>query len=86
MSAQIVSGKELSAKIREELKERVKKVEREKGFTSGLAVILVGDDPASHVYVNNKEKACLEIGMKSEVRRLPKETNPGRTECAYRCI
>lgn len=74
MSAQIVSGKELSAKIREELKERVKKVEREKGFTPGLAVILVGDDPASHVYVNNKEKACLEIGMKSEVRRLPKET------------
>ena len=54
MSAQIVSGKELSAKIREELKERVKKVEREKGFTPGLAVILVGDDPASHVYVNNK--------------------------------
>jgi len=74
MSASIVSGKELSAKIREELKERIKKVEREKGFTPGLAVILVGDDPASHVYVNNKERACREIGMKSEVVRLPAGT------------
>ncbi|MBQ9942656.1 MAG: bifunctional methylenetetrahydrofolate dehydrogenase/methenyltetrahydrofolate cyclohydrolase FolD [Christensenellaceae bacterium] len=74
MSAQIVSGKELSAKIREQLKERIVKIREEKGFTPGLAVILVGDDPASHVYVNNKERSCIEIGMKSEVVRMPAET------------
>lgn len=74
MSAQIISGKELSQEIREQLKERVKKIKAEKGITPGLAVILVGEDPASSIYVNNKEKACCEVGMYSEVLRLPEET------------
>lgn len=72
--AVIVSGKALAEKIRGELKQKVAAFEEEHGYVPGLAVILVGDDPASHVYVNNKEKACVALGMKSEVRRLPQET------------
>lgn len=70
MSAQIISGKELSAKIRAELKQEVEQLKKQ-GITPGLAVMVAGDDPASHIYVNNKEKACQEIGIYSEVRRLP---------------
>jgi len=69
MSAEIISGKELSGEIREELKDKVNAL-RKKGRTPGLAVVLVGEDPASQVYVNNKEKACLEVGIYSEVFRL----------------
>ena len=72
--AVIVSGKALAEKIRGELKEKVAVFEKKHSYAPGLAVILVGDDPASHVYVNNKEKACVALGMKSEVRRLPVET------------
>jgi methylenetetrahydrofolate dehydrogenase (NADP+)/methenyltetrahydrofolate cyclohydrolase len=74
MSAQIISGKELSAEIREELKQKVKDL-KAKGKNPGLVVILVGDDPASAVYVNNKEKACQETGIYSEVLRLPASTS-----------
>ncbi len=74
MGAQIISGKELSAKIREELKQKVAGIKTAKGITPGLAVILVGDDPASAIYVNNKEKACGELGMHSEVVRLSGDT------------
>ncbi len=74
MSAQIISGKELSTEIREELKARVAQLKENKGFTPGLAVVLVGEDPASSIYVNNKEKACNEVGLYSEVMRLPEQT------------
>ncbi len=74
MSAQIISGKEISGEIREELKEKVKALAR-KGKTPGLAVVLVGQDSASQVYVNNKEKACLETGIYSEVFRLYESTS-----------
>ena len=74
MSAQILSGKELSAEIREQLKQRVKELKEAKGITPGLAVIQVGDDGGSTIYVNNKEKACAEVGIYSEVNRLPEET------------
>lgn len=73
MSAQIISGKELSAQIREGLKHKVADM-KAAGKYPGLAVILVGEDPASTVYVNNKEKACQEIGIYSEVLRLPAST------------
>ena len=73
-SAQIINGKEISANIRAGLKQRVAAFEKQHGYIPGLAVILVGDDPASHVYVNNKEKACVEIGLRSEVVRLPEST------------
>jgi methylenetetrahydrofolate dehydrogenase (NADP+)/methenyltetrahydrofolate cyclohydrolase len=73
MSAELISGKEISAEIRGELKQKVADLQA-KGKTPGLVVILVGEDPASQVYVNNKEKACHEIGITSEVLRLPDTT------------
>lgn len=74
MSAQIIDGKAIAKEIREEIKLKVKKLQR-KGFVPGLAVILVGDDPASQVYVNNKAKACQECGIRSQVIRMPEVTS-----------
>lgn len=68
--ANIINGKEISAAIREEIKAGVQGM----SVRPGLAVVLVGDDPASAVYVRNKSKACAEVGIYSEVYRLPKET------------
>lgn len=69
----LISGKEISLLVRGEIKERTKKL-IENGITPGLAVILVGEDPASKVYVNNKEKACMELGFYSEKYTLPEST------------
>ncbi|MHB8792478.1 MAG: bifunctional methylenetetrahydrofolate dehydrogenase/methenyltetrahydrofolate cyclohydrolase FolD [Thermoleophilia bacterium] len=74
MAAEIIDGKQISADIRAELAELVKKMQAEHGITPGLAVVLVGEDPASQVYVNNKEQACLDIGFKSIKHVLPAET------------
>ena len=71
---QIIDGKKISADIREELKQEIKEMQEKHGVTPGLAVILVGEDPASKVYVRNKEKACNDIGIYSEVLRLPEDT------------
>ncbi len=68
--ATLLNGKELSAKIKAQLKQEVDKM----GAKVGLAVIIVGDNPASRVYVNNKKKACEEIGFVSEEYALPEET------------
>ena len=73
MAAQMLDGKAMSAELREELALRVQRV-KGKGVTPGLAVILVGEDPASQVYVRNKEKACAQVGMLSEVYRMPEST------------
>ena len=73
MAAQILNGKELSVKIKEDLRKKAEAL-KEKGINPGLAVIIVGDDPASRVYVNNKKKACEECGFYSEEYALPKET------------
>lgn len=70
----LIDGKALSAQLRSGIKEEVEEI-KAKGVTPGLAVILVGDDPASQVYVRNKEKACIAAGMHSEVYRLPQETS-----------
>lgn len=70
----IISGKEISAKIRLEMKAEVENLNK-KGVKVGLAVIIVGDDPASRVYVNNKKKACAELGIYSEEYALPKDTD-----------
>lgn len=70
----LIDGKSISAGIREELKKRVEAL-RQKGTAPGLAVILVGDDPASAVYVRNKEKACIETGIFSIVHRLSAQTS-----------
>ncbi len=71
--AMIIDGKAVSAATREAIKNEVAEL-KEKGVTPGLAVIIVGDDPASRVYVNNKKKACADLGMLSEEYALPAET------------
>lgn len=73
MSAKILSGKEVSARIKAELKNEADNLKAQ-GIMPGLAVIIVGDDPASRVYVNNKKKACEELGILSEEYALPAET------------
>ena len=70
MAAQIIDGKAVSAKVKEEVRQEI---ERE-GLDVGLAVVIVGDDPASRVYVNNKKKACEVCGIKSYEYALPAET------------
>jgi len=74
MSAKIISGKEISATIREELKERVAKL-KEQGLTPGLATVLVGEDPASHMYVGMKGKAAEAAGIYSRQITLPDDTS-----------
>ena len=74
MRAQIIDGKKLAAETRAEIAAGVAALKAEKGVTPGLAVILVGDNPASVSYVTAKEKACREAGMYSREIRLPAET------------
>ncbi|MGN0888447.1 MAG: bifunctional 5,10-methylenetetrahydrofolate dehydrogenase/5,10-methenyltetrahydrofolate cyclohydrolase [Kiritimatiellia bacterium] len=74
MSAQIIDGKKLAADTRAEIAAGVAALKAEKGITPGLAVILVGDNPASVSYVTAKEKACIEAGMYSREIRLPADT------------
>lgn len=66
----IIDGKAISAKVRAELREKTEKMT----VKPGLAVVIVGEDPASKVYVRNKAKACEEIGFYSEVHALPENT------------
>ena len=74
MTAKILDGKKMSAEIRAAIKEKVVLL-KEKGIGPGLAVILVGDNPASKVYVGQKEKGCLEAGFASFLHRLPETTS-----------
>ncbi len=74
MSAVVISGKDLAARIREDIKKETETFKKERGYAPGLAVILVGDDPASQVYVRNKEKACIEVGFHSVVERMDGST------------
>jgi methylenetetrahydrofolate dehydrogenase (NADP+)/methenyltetrahydrofolate cyclohydrolase len=71
--AKLLMGKEVSARIKAELRKEVEEL-KEKGINPGLAVIIVGEDPASQVYVRNKERACEECGIYSEKYALPAET------------
>lgn len=71
--SKVISGKEIGQKIREDVAKRVERV-KEQGVTPGLAVILVGDNPASKTYVANKQKSCAAIGVHSELIKLPAET------------
>jgi len=72
MSATLIDGKAISAAVRQEWKERAA-ILKTKGVLPGLAVIIVGDNPASKLYVNNKIKACHEVGLHSEVHDLPED-------------
>ena len=74
MSAVKMDGKALSAKVRSSILAETEELKK-KGVTPGLAVIIVGNDPASEIYVRNKEKACAECGFYSEKYALPAETS-----------
>ena len=81
MSAEILSGKVMSESLRKEIAERVSAL-KERGLTPGLAVILVGNDPASEIYVRNKGNGCAEVGMYSRTINMPEETTQEQLEAA----
>ena len=72
--ANIIDGKRISAEIRSEIKAETEAFVNEYGYRPGLAVIIVGEDPASQVYVRNKRRACEEVGFYSEAYELPADT------------
>jgi methylenetetrahydrofolate dehydrogenase (NADP+)/methenyltetrahydrofolate cyclohydrolase len=68
---QIIDGKAVAREVQKEIKEEVEGLKRRWGLVPGLGVVLVGDDPGSHLYVRNKEKACKEVGIRSQEYFLP---------------
>ena len=68
--SRIIDGRSLAASIRTRVREEIART----GVTPGLAVVLVGDDPASHLYVRLKEQACAEVGIRFELHRFPDAT------------
>lgn len=73
MAAQLINGKDIAKEIREQLRLRCEALSQ-RGVQPGLAVVLVGEDPASQIYVRNKERACKQIGIRSIAHRLPADT------------
>lgn len=72
--ANLIDGKAVSAKVKAAVKAETEEL-KAKGISVGLAVVIVGDNPASRVYVNNKKKACAEVGFESFEYALPEETS-----------
>ncbi|MCO4825313.1 MAG: bifunctional methylenetetrahydrofolate dehydrogenase/methenyltetrahydrofolate cyclohydrolase FolD [Amylibacter sp.] len=75
MTAKIIDGKEFAAKVRAKVGEHVARLKKDHGITPGLAVVLVGEDPASEVYVRNKGKSTVEVGMNSVEHKLDADTS-----------
>ena len=75
MSAQIIDGKAFAAKVRSQVAEHVTRIKEENGITPGLAVVLVGEDPASQVYVRSKGRKTVEAGMNSYEHKLDADTS-----------
>ena len=75
MSAKIIDGKKIAEQIRQEIAQQTEQLKTSRGITPGLAVVLVGNNPASEVYVRNKQKACEKIGLLSELHRFPEDTS-----------
>lgn len=75
MTAQIISGTQIAQEIREQITKEVAELKASKGIVPGLAVVIVGEDPASQVYVRQKEKGCEETGIYSEKHVLPADTS-----------
>ena len=78
MTAKIIDGVAVARKIRDECRERVQHIVAQSGTPPGLAVIIVGSDPASQIYVRNKIRACANVGIKSFRFDYPADVNPGR--------
>ncbi|WP_027835340.1 bifunctional methylenetetrahydrofolate dehydrogenase/methenyltetrahydrofolate cyclohydrolase FolD [Maritalea myrionectae] len=74
MTAQIIDGKAFAQQLRRRIADHVERLKTEHGLTPGLAVVIVGEDPASQVYVNSKSKQTKEVGMNSFKYELPKDT------------
>lgn len=72
--AHIIDGRVIAASTRADIARRAAEFEEKTGVKPGLAVVIVGNDPASQVYVRNKKKACVEVGFLSEVHEMPEET------------
>ncbi|WP_171100398.1 bifunctional methylenetetrahydrofolate dehydrogenase/methenyltetrahydrofolate cyclohydrolase FolD [Ruegeria sp. HKCCD7255] len=75
MVAQVIDGKAFAAKVRAQVADQVAKLKEENGITPGLAVVLVGEDPASQVYVRSKGKQTVEVGMNSYEHKLEADTS-----------
>ncbi len=75
MSAKVIDGKEFAANVRAKVAEHVARLKEENGITPGLAVVLVGEDPASEVYVRSKGKSTVEAGMNSYEHKLDADTS-----------
>ena len=73
--ASLIDGKETARAVRGEIRDAVAAFTKESGVIPGLAVVIVGDDPASRVYVRNKHRACEEVGIRSDVHALPADTS-----------
>ncbi len=80
MGAKVLDGKAISEKVRNEVAARVAAFEKKNGRKPGLEVVLVGDDPASHVYVRNKETASTKVGMRGAVHRMPADLSQDQLE------
>ena len=85
MAAQILDGKKMSESLRGEIARRVEQLKK-RGVTPGLAVILVGNDPASEIYVRNKGKGCEEVGIYSRTINMPQETTQEELEAAITAL
>ncbi len=75
MAARIIDGKAIAAKVRQEIADEVSEFKAQHGVSPGITVVIVGDDPASHVYVRNKERAAQQVGMEGDVIKLPSGTS-----------
>ena len=75
MAAQIIDGKAVADQMREEMKTEIDELKQKHGLTPGLTVVLVGEDPASQVYVKNKKIGCEKVGIASFEHRLPADTS-----------
>ena len=76
MTAQLIDGKAIAARVRQQVARQVQARREAGGRAPGLAVVLVGEDPASAVYVRNKHNACVEAGIESFRHQLPADTTP----------
>ena len=75
MPARIIDGKAIAEKVRSEVAAEVARLKSNRGLVPGITVVIVGDDPASHVYVRNKERAARQVGMDGNVIKLPASTS-----------
>ena len=75
MSAKVIDGKKVAARVRDEIAAAVAEMKEKHNYTPGLATVLVGEDPASATYVRSKQRMCEQLGIRSIGHKLPAETS-----------